>query len=182
MSATVRVYFYVVAGFMLYSAHINRYLKYKPLSSQPEIPGEECSYPAACISKPPSGQSSIWLGDVGTTSGIASDHCHLGSGWGGGASWWGGEEQERAGQGWQAWHSQVPFWLADFPAVFVHICNFDICHENLNNKSQLSRAFKYLLIYVFVFVFVFERPDTRRYLIDSLFLFVFVFERPDTRR
>ena len=34
--------------------------------------------------------------------------------------------------------------LADFPAVFFHICNFDICHEiqipKDENKSQLSRA------------------------------------------
>ena len=33
--------------------------------------------------------------------------------------------------------------LADFPAVFFHIYNFDICHEQLprdENKCQLSRA------------------------------------------
>ena len=39
--------------------------------------------------------------------------------------------------------------VADFPAVFFHICGFDICHETQNdkykyqnheNKSQLSRA------------------------------------------
>ena len=34
--------------------------------------------------------------------------------------------------------------LADFPAVFFHICKFDITHEiqipKDENKSQLSRA------------------------------------------
>ena len=34
--------------------------------------------------------------------------------------------------------------VANFPAVFIHICNFDICNEiqipKDENKSQLSRA------------------------------------------
>ena len=44
--------------------------------------------------------------------------------------------------------------VADFPAVFFHICGLDICHEtdkynyqNHEYKSQLSRAIDYRLLY-----------------------------------
>ena len=44
-------------------------------------------------------------------------------------------------------HLEVTFELENLAAGFVHICNFDICHEiqiqKDENKSELSRAISY---------------------------------------
>ena len=54
-------------------------------------------------------------------------------------------------------HMRLVVLLTDFPAVFLYICNFDICHEiqipKDEDKNQLSRAIFLLFAQAILFSF-----------------------------